>query len=264
VISRAWREEIEAACREAARAICLVRGETAHLDAARKQDGTLVSTADHAASRIIGERLAALDADIPVICEEGAHDPAGANRFWLVDPLDGTREFLRGGDAFSINVALVEDTHAVFGMVHLPVGGISYWGGSGLGAWHEDRPIRVRSPREAAGALRVLVSPGEAEYAHRRCAGVAIAGHALQVDPMPGVIKFCLIASGEADFYPRNATSCAWDAAAGHAILRAAGGEVLGPDWRTLRYRPTPRWYNGPFVALSNYRKQWRQAFAVW
>ena len=157
-----------AASREAGAAILSLR--RAGSGAERKPDGSVVSAADRVASAIIGARLRALDPTLPVICEEAAQDTAGAARFWLVDPLDGTREFLRGSDVFSVNIALIENGYPCFGAIHLPASGLGYWGASGAGAWRDGGGIRARRLAEAGAGLHVLVSPGEHDSAQREFA----------------------------------------------------------------------------------------------
>lgn len=245
-----------AAAREAGAAILSLRG--ASPDGERKPDGSLVSAADRAASAIIGARLHALDPALPVICEEATQDTAGAARFWLVDPLDGTREFLRGSDVFSVNIALIEDAYPCFGAIHLPASGLSYWGASGAGAWRDGCAIHPRRLGEAGAGLHALVSPGERD-SRRRELEVALARHGgtPRIEAAPGAIKFCWLAEGRGDLYPRRTRTCAWDTAAGQAIVEAAGGAVYDTRWQRLRYRQTPGWYNGDFIAVADANADW-------
>jgi 3'(2'), 5'-bisphosphate nucleotidase len=250
-----WHAEVHAACRAAGDVILQLRAALPATE--RKADGSLVSNADRAASLLIGERLRALDASIPVICEEALHDAAHAVRFWLVDPLDGTREFLRGSDVFTVNIALVEDGSAVFGAVYLPATGRFYCGETGIGAWRDGVALQARRSN-SQDVLRVLVSPGQ-EEAIRQQHGAALQQRypAMSIDAVAGAVKFCLLAAGEADLYPRYNPSCAWDTAAGQAILEAAGGAVLDCSGAPLRYRQTPGWYNPGFLAVADNSIDW-------
>lgn len=256
--STAWREAVLYACREAGKAILEARSAPLTLGVEHKPDGSPVSVADCAAAVIIREQLLALDADIPVVCEEGEQEPRGCARFWLVDPLDGTREFLRGSDAFTVNVALIDNAQAVFGVVHVPVDAVSYWGALDAGAWRDDEPVRLRAAARSSRVPRVLVSPRELDVARSRFAGLRVAGLEFQVDALPGALKFCLLASGAADLYPRQSPSCGWDTAAGQAILQAAGGAVYDKQWNALRYRHTQGWYNPDFLAVADADFDWR------
>jgi 3'(2'), 5'-bisphosphate nucleotidase len=245
-----------AAAREAGAAIVSLRGNSR--GAERKADGTPVSAADHAASEIIGERLRAIEATLPVVCEEGRQDHAGATHFWLVDPLDGTREFLRGSDCFSVNIALVGDGFPLFGVIHMPASGETYRGGAGSGAWRDAVPLCARRLAEAGTAWRALLSPGESgTVAAGFGASVAARGASLSIEAMPGAIKFCRLAEGSADLYPRRTRTCAWDTAAGQAILEGAGGAVFDASWQRLRYRQSPGWYNGDFLAVADRDAPW-------
>jgi 3'(2'), 5'-bisphosphate nucleotidase len=245
-----------AAAREAGAAILALRG--ASPDGERKPDGSLVSAADRAASAIIGARLHALDPALPVICEEATQDTAGAARFWLVDPLDGTREFLRGSDVFSVNIALIEDAYPCFGAIHLPASGLSYWGASGAGAWRDGCAIHPRRLGEAGAGLHALVSPGERDSRRREFeAALARHGGTPRIEAAAGAIKFCWLAEGRGDLYPRRSRTCAWDTAAGQAIVEAAGGAVYDTHWQRLGYRQAPGWYNGDFIAVADANADW-------
>ena len=212
------------------------------VEAEAKADGSPVTDADLAAHHAIVDVLAV--SGLPVLSEEsGPEATAGAarwTRFWCVDPLDGTKEFVAGRDEFTVNVALVEGGFPVLGVVHVPVSGVTY-GGSSAGAWVE-RPgavrkaIRVREPD--AGRLVVATSRShtgravEAVLAAIRADGLAVETHA-----MGSSLKMCLVAEGAADLYPRPGPTHAWDTAAAQAVVEAAGGflgtwagERLGVD----------------------------------
>lgn len=253
-----WHSAAVAAARAASAAILELRDAT--LQRQRKPDGSWVSAADHAASRAITQHLAPLDASVPVISEEGEHDPGGATRFWLVDPLDGTREFLRGSEAFSVNIALISDGYPCFGLICLPTSATLYQGAAGFGAWRDREPIRAATARQDA-PCRVLVSPGQTGTLHAELAPrLATHGIDTRIVAEPGAVKFCRLAEGDADVYLRRTRTCGWDSAAGQAIVEAAGGAVYDAGWQRLGYAYQPHWYNGDFIAVAD--PVWRQRLA--
>ncbi len=197
---------------------------------------------------------------MPVISEEGEHDPGGATRFWLVDPLDGTREFLRGSDAFSVNIALISNGYPCFGLICLPTSATLYQGAMGFGAWRDGAAIHTAGTSQG-DSCRVLASPGQAGTLHAELAPrLAMHGIGTQVTAEPGAIKFCRLAQGDADVYLRRTRTCGWDSAAGQAILEGAGGAVYDARWQRLGYTYRPHWYNGDFIAVAD--PLWRQRLA--
>jgi 3'(2'), 5'-bisphosphate nucleotidase len=221
-----------------------------------KSDGSPVTAADLAADEIIREQLARELAGLPVITEETctAASVADAACFVLVDPLDGTREFINGSDEFTVNIALISDHVPVAGAVYAPALRRLYIGGRTayrLDVAGDDadpglddlRPIAVK-PAPPAGWRAVVsrshLDPETKQWLDRhRIAAQCPAGSSL---------KFCAIAEGEADVYPRLGPTMEWDTAAGHAVLLAAGGRVTGLDGKPLRYGK-PQFRNGNFVA---------------
>ena len=235
---------------QAGRAAMAFYGLTA---ATAKADGSPVTAADQAAEDIILPALRHLTPEIPVVSEEEASkglspDVTGA-RFWLVDPLDGTKEFLSGNGEFTVNIALIEDGVPVLGVVVVPALGETYAGAQPGSAVLKDaageRPIRVRAA--PAEGLTVVGSRShgdaaamEAFLGGRKVANFRAAGSSL---------KLCLLARGEADLYPRLGTTMEWDIAAGHAVLRAAGGQVRTLDGGDFRYGKPD--YRNPHFAAS-------------
>jgi 3'(2'), 5'-bisphosphate nucleotidase len=219
----------------------------------RKDDASPVTDADEAAEAIILPALKALTPDIPVVAEEamaaGAEVDVSGGRFWLVDPLDGTREFIAHRDEFTVNIALVVDGAPVLGVVHAPALALTY-AAAGPGTATVERggaapaPIAVRAaPAEGVVAVGSR-SHGDREkmqalLSHLPIAEVRVAGSS---------IKFCLVAGGEADIYPRYGHTCEWDTAAGHAVLRAAGGSVRTLDGAEMVYGK-PHFLNDAFIA---------------
>ncbi|HUF85830.1 MAG TPA: 3'(2'),5'-bisphosphate nucleotidase CysQ [Thermohalobaculum sp.] len=255
-------EDIEPALRElalaAGRAIIEVRART-DLGARSKADASPVTEADIAADRLITEDLNRRFPAVPAVTEENpaSHRRAGLRRFFLVDPLDGTREFVRREGEFTVNIALVEDGVPVAGVVYAPAVGRLFRTRSGAALEERvdadgrplagsERAIRVATPDN--DALVVVASKShrdratDAYIARYRVARFTGAGSSL---------KFCLIAAGEADFYPRLGRTMEWDTAAGHAVLRAAGGRVVRfDDHRPLAYGK-PGYENPFFLALA-------------
>ena len=220
-----------------------------------KGDRSPVTDADERAEAVILERLEALTPDIPVISEEQAaagRAPAAAERFWLVDPLDGTKEFIARNGEFTVNIALIESGRPTLGVVGAPALGRLFTGALGLGAHVEDEAGRRRvACRAAPGDGLTLVasrSHGDAQALERWLEGW-LAGRTVSASTNAGSsLKFCLVAAGEADVYPRLGRTMEWDTAAGHAVLAAAGGRVATLDGRELSYGK-PGLDNPHFVA---------------
>jgi 3'(2'), 5'-bisphosphate nucleotidase len=216
-----------------------------------KADRSPVTEADLRAEAVILAGLAGLTPDTPVISEEQAAAgaaPAAAERFWLVDPLDGTREFVQRNGEFTVNIALIEAGAPTLGVVFAPALGRLFAGAQGLGAWTEDAAGRRRIGCRAVPAAGLTVvasrSHGDAAALDR-----FLAAHKVAATASAGSsLKFCLVAAGEADLYPRLGRTMEWDTAAGHAVLSAAGGRVSTLDGAALRYGK-PGLENPHFVA---------------
>lgn len=216
-----------------------------------KSNESPVTEADHRAEAIILPALAELTPRIPVVSEEAAsagNIPAIDERFWLVDPLDGTKEFIKRNGEFTVNIALIERHEPVLGVVLAPALDRLYAGAVGSGAFMEDkngrRPIACRAVPAAGLTVVASRSHGDAEALERFLAGRKVASQA----SAGSSLKFCLVAAGEADIYPRLGRTMEWDTAAGHAVLAAAGGRVTTLDGADLRYGK-PDFANPHFVA---------------
>jgi 3'(2'), 5'-bisphosphate nucleotidase len=215
-----------------------------------KADGSPVSEADERSQEIILTHLQKVAQHIPAVAEEGAQPSRDApdDLFWLVDPLDGTKEFLDRTDEFTVNIALIEDRAPVLGVVLAPARELLFAAAPGVGATLEDgggrRSIAARSiPPEGATVVSSRSHGDQAALdrftAGRRVARTAVAGSSL---------KFCLLAAGEADLYPRFGRTMEWDTAAGDAVLRAAGGRVTDLERCPLSYGK-PGFENPHFIA---------------
>ena len=231
-----------------------------------KADESPVTAADLSAHHILEAGLRALAPDIPVLSEEDCEVPLSERghwrRWWLVDPLDGTKEFISGSEEFTVNVALVEDGRVLFGLVGVPVSGRCYYGGAGLGAWREGRPMAARNRSVCAWSPRRPSPwwPASAMAARPRSAcWMALSERFgdLRRASIGSSLKFCLLAEGAADCYPRLTPTSQWDTAAAQGVLEGAGGEVLDLHGAPFTYEPREDYLNGSFLALPR-AAEWR------
>jgi len=231
-------------------------------DVERKADASPLTAADLAAHRILVEGLERLTPDVPVLSEEDAEHVAFNtrrewNRLWLVDPLDGTREFVKRNGEFTVNLALIVDGEPVFGIVQAPVTGELWHATRGGPAYKRDAEgeTEVRSRRPATAPLRVAAS-----RSHRDTRTEAFIARMGETEPLSlgSSMKFCRLAEGGLDVYPRFGPTSEWDTAAGQAVLEAAGGVVLDPKGRPLRYNQRDTLLNGDFFALGDPALPWR------
>jgi 3'(2'), 5'-bisphosphate nucleotidase len=253
-------DDLAEAAREAGEAILEVvrRG----FDVESKHDSSPVTEADRAAELVILAALARAAPGVPVIAEEevaAGRIPAHGDTYFLVDPLDGTKEFCRGGDDYTVNIGLIEKGVPKLGVVFAPATKRLHGGCVGVGAWLDEgqgrRPIttRVRGDIVTAVASKSHLNQATIDYleaAVGTCAYVSVGSS----------LKFCIVAEGDADIYPRAAPTSEWDTAAGHAVLLAAGGLVDGPDGSPLRYGK-PAFLNRAFVATSGWKPLRLDAF---
>ena len=250
-------EAVREIAREAGKAILEVYEGGEALDVRTKEDDSPVTRADMAAHEVIVERLSRLTPDIPVLSEESAGIGTGErqqwSRFWLVDPLDGTKEFLNRNGEFTVNIALVEEHRPVLGVVHVPLSGTCYLASPDTGALCEEggerRAIRVRevhrpvvmvaSRRHATETLDAL------EQRITETLGP------VERTSMGSSLKICLVAEGRADLYPRLGPTSEWDTAAAHAVVRAAGGHLVNTEFRELEYNRRDTLLNPHFLVLG-------------
>ena len=246
-------EELGETAREAGAAILEIvrRG----FDVEHKQDSSPVTEADRAAELIILAALARAAPGVPVIAEEevaAGRIPAHGDTYFLVDPLDGTKEFVRGGDDYTVNIGLIVNGTPHVGAVFAPATERLHAGVVGEGAWLEDLtnriPISTRKPGSelVAVASKSHFNQPTADYlceAAKNCGYVGIGSS----------LKFCIVAEGRADIYPRLSPTSEWDTAAGHAVLLAAGGRVDGPDGNPLAYGKRA-FLNRGFVATGGWK----------
>jgi len=234
------------------------------MKAVSKSDGSPVTQADEQAEKLIEKHLLELLPDVPFIGEEkvagdGVVDTGGSEYFWLVDALDGTREFINGGENYTVNIALVHKDVPVLGVVYAPEKGELYYGFTETDG--EKKAFRFLEDTEKEKSIRVRSMPKEGlvvfsskHFANNEKMEIFLGNFKIaKVLHMSSSLKICNIAAGKADLYPRLGKTCEWDTAAGDAILRAAGGIIRDLDQNTLQYGLGLRenYLNPEFVASS-------------
>lgn len=226
-----------------------------------KADDSPLTQADMAAHKHISAALEKLTPEIPVLSEEAADIPYEVRkswkRYWLVDPLDGTREFVKRHDDFTVNIALIEGGDPVIGVVHVPVQNVSYYAVRGAGAYElnagVERRIYVRTPVPAVPRFVVTRS-------HRDATLDALLAKlpAHEAKSRGSALKICLVAAGDADLYPRTGPTSEWDTAAGHCVVDEAGGKILQlPELTPLRYNQKDSLLNPGFVVIGDQQYGW-------
>ena len=232
----------------------------------RKHDRSPLTAADMAAHRLIVAELGELSPALPVLSEESAAIAWGERsrwtRYWLVDPLDGTREFVKRNGEFTVNIALIDDHRPVLGVVQAPVSGELACAWQDGGAWLADR---TGAPSRRIGTRRrgaPLVVAGSRSHASDHETGLlARFGHCARM-PLGSSLKFVRIAAAQADLYLRLGPTSEWDTAAGQCVLEQAGGAVLDFSGRPLRYNTRDSLLNPDFLAVGDREADWSVLFA--
>lgn len=260
-LDRTLLEEVVSIARRAGDAILSVYSE--QFEVTSKADRSPLTLADTCSHDLIVQGLRLLTPDVPVLSEEASDIPFDVRRqwmrYWLVDPLDGTKEFVSRNGEFTVNIALVEHHEPLLGVVHVPVRDTTYTGARKLGASRRigreaSTTIRVTAP--AASPLRIVGS-----RSHR---DDTLARYLPKLEPYQLVtcgssIKFCLVAEGSADLYPRFGPTSEWDTAAAQAVVEAAGGCVVRTDGSRLRYNTKAELLNPHFLAFGDRSRDWAQ-----
>jgi 3'(2'), 5'-bisphosphate nucleotidase len=245
--------------------ILSVYGE--QFEVTHKSDQSPLTLADLRSHEIIVQGLHALTPDVPVLSEEASDIPYEQRRqwtrYWLVDPLDGTKEFVSRNGEFTVNIALIENHVPTLGVVHVPVTSTTYTGAAGVGAFRKvdaeaAQPVSVRTP--AASPLRIVGS-----RSHR---GDSLDQYLPRLAPYELIavgssLKFCLVAEGNADFYPRFGPTSEWDTAAAQAIVEAAGGAVVKTDGERLRYNTKAELLNPHFLVYGDRSRDWLRILSL-
>ena len=230
-------------------------------DVTQKSDASPLTEADLRAHRLIVRGLSALTPDWPILSEEASDidfvTRASWSRYWLVDPLDGTKEFISRNGEFTVNIALIEGHRPTVGVVHVPVRDVDYWGQPGVGAWRRvgtAPPDAIAVTTTLGASVRIA---GSRSHRGNSLEGFLAGVGAHEFVEMGSSLKFCLIAEGGADVYPRLGPTSEWDTAAGHAVLGGAGGVVLRLDGTPLTYNTRESLLNPFFLAYGSAARDW-------
>lgn len=266
-----------ALCHEAGEAICGHYHAPGEVKVKAKQDDSPLTRADMDSHHILRDGLRQLTADVPVLSEESSPEHKALRhqwrRYWLVDPLDGTKEFVAGNGEFTVNIALIDNHRPVLGVLYLPLQRLAYMGLPGSGAWRyaRDDSGEWRATAIATRALREGVPLTVLASRRHRGRELLACLDWLQTQWGPierlnsgSALKFCQLAEGAGDFYPRFSPCCEWDVAAGQALLEAAGGILLGLDGQPPRYNIRDTLLSPHFLAIGDpVHPLWRRYLAT-
>ncbi len=231
-----------------------------------KDDTSPLTEADLASHHIIIDALKALTPDIPVLSEESndilqTGEWRKWNTYWLIDPLDGTKEFVKRNGEFTVNIALIKNNQSVLGVVHVPVSNITYAGAKELGSFKLDNDntdlnidTKIRVEQHPQVPYRIVASRSHQSESLKEYLQ-AVGEH--EIVAMGSSLKFCLLAEGKADCYPRFGLTCEWDTAAAQAVVEAAGGHVSNLDGSDLRYNTKDEILNPFFMVTASSDKDW-------
>ncbi|MGH8530794.1 MAG: 3'(2'),5'-bisphosphate nucleotidase CysQ [Nevskiales bacterium] len=233
----------------------------AGFEVTHKDDRSPLTAADLAAHSLIMASLEAFAPDYPRLSEEGSEISFAERRqwqsYWLIDPLDGTREFVQRTGEFTVNIALIHQQRPVLGVVHVPAQDTSYFAAQGAGAWRQagDGPLDAIYTRRAPSELHVLASRSHPSERDAKL----LAKLPIHTELNAGsALKFGLVAEGQADFYPRLGPTSEWDTAAGQCVVEQAGGLVVGTDFKPLRYNAKDSLLNPDFYVFGDPLYHWK------
>lgn len=256
-----WLDPVRTLAAEASEQILEIYGTAFNVTA--KDDNSPLTAADLAAHRVIVAGLERLTPTIPILSEESSAiafaERLGWQRYWLVDPLDGTKEFVQRNGQFTVNIALIVDHEPVLGVVQAPVPGVCYFAVRGHGAFREEpgqaaQPIRVK-PLRLGGPVRVV---GSKSHGGPELQSFAAGLGAYELVTIGSSLKFCRVAEGSADVYPRFGPTSEWDTAAAQAIVEAAGGQVVSmATGQPLRYNLEESLVNPYFLVYGDANGDW-------
>ena len=231
----------------------------------KKEDRSPLTIADIASHETICTQLSEIVPEYPILSEESANIPFSErkswDRYWLIDPLDGTKEFIKKNGEFTVNIALIEQHKPILGVVHVPVTGITYFATAGQGAYkqcpgEQAIPIKVK-----ASTTNNITIAGSRSHGNERQQNFIKKLGKVKVIAIGSSLKFCLVAEGEVDIYPRFGPTSEWDTAAAQCIVEEAGGLVVDVSFNLLQYNTKDSLLNPEFLAIADNSYDWRKYF---
>lgn len=269
-VDRALLDRVLELCRQAGSEILKIYNQPQAVEVIQKADSSPVTEADFVSHRVLADGLGKLLDSVPILSEEGEPVPYEQRRlwqrYWLIDPLDGTKEFINRNGEFTVNVALVEQGAPVLGVVYVPVLELAYLGLKGNGAWKLDstglHPINTR--KLGGGTFAVVASRRHgAEAVGKLLTKLETVFGNIETRNLGSSLKLCLVAEGEADLYPRLAPTCEWDTAAAQAVVESAGGQVLTESLDVMRYNAKENIVNPHFFVVGDVDHDWKGFLAT-
>ena len=255
--------------RKAGSEILTVYAQDGEIDFTFKEDNSPITEADRRANSVITKQLEGLTKETPILSEESDQIASKTRlswaNYWLVDPLDGTKEFINRNGEFTVNIARVRNGVPDIGIVHVPVTGVTYLGKLGTGAWKVDSdgsttPIKTSKLGGDDSIVRVVTSRSHrGQFLDKIVEAFSAKFDSVEVSSMGSSLKLCLLAEGKADIYPRLAPTCEWDTGAAHAVLLAAGGDIFDTSFQMLRYNQRLELLNPNFIALGDTDYAWEE-----
>jgi len=233
-----------------------------------KNDDSPLTAADMAAHEVISQRLQELTPDVPVLSEETSTVPFETRRqwshYWLVDPLDGTREFIKRNGEFTVNIALIAGHSPILGVVQVPATGVCYYAATNTGAYRHspgESPVRLRT--RATVTNQLVVAGSRSHATDKQKAFFESLGNNTEVISTGSSLKFCLVAEGRVDIYPRFGSTSEWDTAAAHCIVTEAGGLVTDLQFNPLEYNRRESLINPEFLVIGDPAFDWQPYLAM-
>lgn len=228
-----------------------------------KQDNSPLTAADMAAHNIICDQLSILTPSIPILSEESSHisfdERHSWNQYWLVDPLDGTREFVKRNGEFSVNIALIEGRRSIMGVIHIPVTDISYTATMNNGAYKHEQNGKVTQISVRKADTNSITVAGSRSHGNERLKTFIARLNKPEILSIGSSLKFCLVAEGIADIYPRFGPTSEWDTAAAQCIVEESGGIVVDSSFNTLEYNTKESLLNPSFLVIADCDFDWGQ-----
>lgn len=228
-----------------------------------KDDHSPLTSADLAAHNTICAALAKLTPEIPILSEESSELPyverGQWSRYWLVDPLDGTREFIKRNGEFTVNIALIENGQSILGVIYVPVTGVCYYAAASHGAFKINADGITESIKVKTSELNKIIIAGSRSHGSENQQALVNQFSDARIITIGSSLKFCLIAEGAADIYPRFGLTSEWDTAAAQCIVEEAGGCVVDMDFKPIRYNTKDSLLNPEFLVIADRSFNWKR-----